>query len=378
MEQLIDNKRILICCGSGGVGKTTAAAAIGVKAAQLGKNVLVITIDPAKRLANALGLTALGNEPQLVSLGEIATPPPRAEGHLYAMMLDTKRTFDELVERYAPNEAIRVQIFNNSFYQHVSNSLAGSKEFMAMEQLHFISTHHPFDLIILDTPPTQHALDFLEAPHRMISLLEGSLLDWLVKPYLVMGRIGLGMFRRTSTKLLKFLEGMTGYELLRDLSDFFLAFAGLFKGFKDRSQRILTLLRSPLTSVVLVCTPDSGSLSEVGLFSSRLEEEGLKIDGLIVNRVHRGAASHHLLALPDHVATQLKLGPDDNVDHRSLADRVWRTYQDHLALVEHDHQAIAWTASRFSVPIWEVPHFQRDLHSLLDLAEFANTVSRRG
>jgi len=193
---LLERTRIIVCCGGGGVGKTTTAASLGYLAAKRGRKVLVMTIDPARRLAQALGLTELGHEPQRI---EIST----TTGELHAMMLDTKRTFDALIEQYAPSKAARETIFANRYYQHLSNSLAGSREFMAMEKVYEFAQGTAFDLLIVDTPPAQHALDFLEAPGRLFDLFEGSFVNLLLQPYRVASRFSFDLFRRSSDRLLK-------------------------------------------------------------------------------------------------------------------------------------------------------------------------------
>jgi anion-transporting ArsA/GET3 family ATPase len=364
---LVENKRIIVCCGGGGVGKTTTAASLGYLAARRGRKVLVMTIDPARRLAQALGLDELGHAPQRIDI-------PSAAGELHAMMLDTKRTFDALIEQYAPSGAARDTIFANRYYQHLSNSLAGSREFMAMEKVYEFAQTSAYDLLIVDTPPAQHALDFLEAPQRLFDLFEGSFVNLLLQPYRVAGRIGFDLFRRSSDRLLRVFEKLTGYDVLADLSDFFLAFAGMSAGFKERSQRVVAMLKQPTTSFLLICAPEPSSLAQVDRFFARLSKDVMPIGGVIVNRVHQGDAifdeSSYSLTRDD--VALIAAVPDRRVGGIDLTHRLLSAYRDQLTLATLDLAAIEatdWAGAR--IPLHRVPHFDRDLHSLADVAAFA-------
>jgi len=364
---LLGRTRIIICCGGGGVGKTTTAASLGYLAAKRGRKVLVMTIDPARRLAQALGLTELGHEPQRI---EIST----TTGELHAMMLDTKRTFDALIEQYAPSKAARETIFANRYYQHLSNSLAGSREFMAMEKVYEFAQGTAFDLLIVDTPPAQHALDFLEAPGRLFDLFEGSFVNLLLQPYRVASRFSFDLFRRSSDRLLKVFERLTGYDVLADLSDFFLAFAGMSAGFKERSQRVLSMLRQSDTSFLLICAPEPASLSQVDRFFVRLSKDAMPIGGVIINRVHQADAifdeSSYTLT-PNDVAL-VASASDRLMNGENLMHRLLAAYRDQLTLAALDRAAIDATDwARAKVAMHRVPHFDRDLHSLADVAAFA-------
>ena len=364
---LLERTRIIVCCGGGGVGKTTTAASLGYLAAKRGRKVLVMTIDPARRLAQALGLTELGHEPQRI---EIST----TTGELHAMMLDTKRTFDALIEQYAPSKAARETIFANRYYQHLSNSLAGSREFMAMEKVYEFAQGTAFDLLIVDTPPAQHALDFLEAPARLFDLFEGSFVNLLLQPYRVASRFSFDLFRRSSDRLLKVFERLTGYDVLADLSDFFLAFAGMSAGFKERSQRVLSMLRQSDTSFLLICAPEPASLSQVDRFFVRLSKDAMPIGGVIINRVHQADAifdeSSYTLT-PNDVAL-VASASDRLMNGEDLTHRLLAAYRDQLTLAALDRAAIDATDwARAKVAMHRVPHFDRDLHSLADVAAFA-------
>jgi anion-transporting ArsA/GET3 family ATPase len=363
-------KRVIVCCGSGGVGKTTTAAALGYLAAQQGRRVVVMTIDPARRLAQALGLEELAAEPQQIQLAE-------GGGALFAMMLDPKRTFDALIDRYAGSAAARDTIHANRYYQHLSGSLAGSREFMAMEKVYEMGQSSGYDLLIVDTPPAQHALEFLEAPARLLDLFEGSFVNLLMQPYRVAGRIGFEMFRRSSDRLLKVFERLTGYDVLTDLSDFFLAFSGMSSGFRARSQRVLNMLRQPDTSFVLICAPEPASLAEVDRFFARLAADAYPVGGVIINRVHHAAALDDTTgyALTDNDLRLLEGVPDQRYAGALLTTRLLQAYRDQITSAVLDRAAIdATDVASSGVPYHTVPHFDRDLHSLADVAAFATSL----
>jgi len=373
---LARSQRIVLCCGSGGVGKTTTAAAIGYLAASEGRRALVLTIDPARRLAQALGLDALEAVP-----GRVPGFDPQGGGELHAMMLDTKRTFDALIEKYASSEAVRDTIFNNRYYQHLSSSLSGSREFMALEKVYEIAAGGRFDILVVDTPPSQHALEFLDAPKRLFDLFEGSLVKLLLQPYRVAGRIGFEIFRRSSEAFLGTLERLTGYQVLADLSDFFLAFSGLFEGFKERSHTVMRMLGEPTTSFVLVAAPDPASLRAADTFFTRLRRERLPVGGLIVNRVHQSAvlaeAGSYAMTEGDLAALRgLTVPPYSD---RPLSERLLEAYRDHLSLAVLDASAIDSTEVAHSeIAVRRVPHFNRDLHSLADIHAFSSSLGATG
>src|SRR5580698_9202958 len=287
MDRLIDDRRtrIIVCCGSGGVGKTTAAAAIGLRAAERGRQACVITVDPARRLAQSMGLTTLDNTPRPVA--GVATAQG---GSLHAMMLDMKRTFDEIVEAHAdPDRA--AQILANPFYQSLSSSFAGTQEYMAMEKLGQLSRAQEWDLIVVDTPPSRSALDFLDAPQRLARFLDGRLLRLLVAPakaggraYLKVLNAGFGMVTGVLTKIL-------GTQVLRDVQTFVSALDTMFGGFRERADYTYQLLRAPGTAFLVVAAPEPDALREASYFVERLAEERMPLAGLILNRVQRPPAA---------------------------------------------------------------------------------------
>jgi anion-transporting ArsA/GET3 family ATPase len=270
---------VVICAGSGGVGKTTTAAAIALHGAAAGRRTIVLTIDPARRLADALGLRVLGNEARAVRSD--------TAGSLHAMMLDQKGAWDHLVERYAPSAEVRDRILGNRFYQHLSQSFAGSQEYMALEQLHELHASGAYDLIVVDTPPTRHALDFLEAPQRLVDFLDRDVVRWFVKPYFSAGWATLRIVNRTVGAVLRRLEDATGVSALVEISDFFVSMSQLFEGFEARVQRVAQLLRSRQTAFVLVASPEEEVLAEAEYFCRQVETLSIPLRAVVFNRVHR-------------------------------------------------------------------------------------------
>ena len=361
LQALVREQRVIVCCGAGGVGKTTSAAALGVLAARAGRSVVVMTIDPARRLAQAMGLDGLGNDPQPVALD--------ASGSLSAMMLDTKRTFDRMVETYAPDARVRETIFENSYYQQLSTTLGGSRELIAMERVLEILQTGEHDLLIVDTPPAQHALDFLDAPKRLIDLLDGSFTQMLIAPYGLAARAQFNFFRQSSALTLKFLERLTGLEMLADLSNFLLAFSSMFDGLKERSRRVLSLMSEDSTSFLLVCAPEPVSLNQAGRFSQRLGREGMHVSGVLVNRMHLPLADVRITAADRALLDRL-----GDPDRPSLAARVSAAATDAVRLAEADARSVA-VLDELAQPRWLVPHFNRDLHSMADLVAFSETLT---
>jgi len=361
--RLVRERQIVVCCGAGGVGKTTSAAALGVLAAREGRSAVVMTIDPAKRLAQAMGLDMLDNEPQPVTVD--------APGSLAAMMLDTKRTFDRMVETYAPDEKVREAIFSNQYYQQLSSTLGGSRELIAMERVLEVLSAAEHDLLIVDTPPAQHALDFLDAPQRLIDLLDGSFTQMLVAPYGLAARAQFSFFRQSSAVALKFLERLTGLEVLADLSEFLLAFSSMFEGVKERSKKVLALMGEPSTTFLLVCAPEPVSLGQAGRFAERLTRDGMDISGVLVNRMHLPVGST-LLSEEDRD----RLDGITNKDRGPLAARAISTAVDAARLAEADSRALQ-VLDQLDQPRRLVEHFNRDLHSMADLVSFSERLSGR-
>ncbi|MBF9070676.1 ArsA family ATPase [Streptacidiphilus fuscans] len=284
VDALIDDRgtRIVVCCGSGGVGKTTTAAALGLRAAERGRKVVVLTIDPARRLAQSMGLTELDNTPRVVK-------GVNGDGELQAMMLDMKRTFDEVVLAHADPERAR-QIMENPFYQSLSSGFAGTQEYMAMEKLGQLHATGRWDLIIVDTPPSRSALDFLDAPNRLGSFLDGRLIKVLTAPAKVGGRSAMKMLNVGMTMFTGVLSKVLGANVLQDVSTFVAAMDSMFGGFRERADRTYALLQAKGTAFLVVAAPERDALREAAYFVDRLEADRMPLAGLVLNRVHRTGA----------------------------------------------------------------------------------------
>jgi anion-transporting ArsA/GET3 family ATPase len=365
VEELLEGKRICICAGSGGVGKTTTAAAIAAGMAARGKRVAVLTIDPAKRLADSLGLPELGNSERRVdpALFEQAGVDP-GEGELWAMMLDAKATFDEVVREHAPDDATRDRILSNRIYQQLSAALAGSQEYMAMEKLYEIHAEGRYDLLVLDTPPTRNALDFLDAPKRLTQFIEGRALQVFLKPT----GFGMRVFGRGTSLMFSVLRRITGVDLLEDLAEFFQAFSGMVGGFRERARRVSELLADPQTSFLVVCGPQDEPVSEAIYFHRKLVESELPFGGAIVNKVHyegnlAAGEELDLSALRSELAAAL--GGDEE-----LAGRVADNFEDFRGLSERDRANVARLTAELSTDsVIEVPYLDGDVHDLAGLIE---------
>jgi len=360
LSRALDERRVLVVCGAGGVGKTTTAAALGVQAALRGRRVLVCTIDPSRRLATSLGLDRLPDRPRELDLARVAGTGTR--GALWAMTLDTKRTFDALVVKYAATDAARRRILDNRFYRQVSSALAGSHEYMAMEKLLELSGDERFDLVILDTPPTRHALDFLEAPERLMGFLDTGILRWFLKPYFVAGRLTLKVATRTGAIALKIADSVLGLQFLQDLSEFFLAFEGMYAGFKERAGRVRALLRSDRAGFVLVASPAPHTLDEALYFHQRLDESGMPFVAFLINRVHPDPAQ----GFP---ATRAAADVDDE-----LAEALVEVFQDQRRLARADHRSVERLEGVTGEAALLVPEFEADVHDLRELKDVGDVM----
>jgi Oxyanion-translocating ATPase len=286
IDELTSVKEIIVCAGSGGVGKTTTAAAIALRAALEGKKVAVLTIDPAKRLASSLGLKELTSEPTKVSKKKFTSAGLEPKGELHALMLDTKSTFDKVVLRYAPTEEQAQKIINNRFYRNISGTLSGTQEYMAMEKLYELHADGGYDLIVIDTPPTRNALDFLDAPKRLTDFFESRVLRWFLLPYMKASGGIMRMANVAATAFLRIVKKIVGTEVLEDTAEFFGNLEGMYDGFKQRALDVAALLKSDVTSFVVVTSPSEDSVTEATFFATRLNESGLHFGALVVNRVH--------------------------------------------------------------------------------------------
>ncbi|MEV5791069.1 MULTISPECIES: ArsA family ATPase [unclassified Streptomyces] len=285
LDPLLDDPktRIVVCCGSGGVGKTTTAAALGLRAAERGRKVVVLTIDPARRLAQSMGIDSLDNTPRRVKGVE-------GSGELHAMMLDMKRTFDEIVEAHADGERAAA-ILNNPFYQSLSAGFAGTQEYMAMEKLGQLRARDEWDLIVVDTPPSRSALDFLDAPKRLGSFLDGRLIRLLTAPAKLGGRAGMKFLNVGMSMMTGTLGKLLGGQLLKDVQTFVSAMDTTFGGFRTRADATYKLLQAPGTAFLVVAAPERDALREAAYFVQRLAAEDMPFAGLVLNRVHGSGAA---------------------------------------------------------------------------------------
>jgi anion-transporting ArsA/GET3 family ATPase len=366
--------RIVVCCGAGGVGKTTAAAALGLRAAEQGRRVVVLTIDPARRLAQAMGLSELDNTPRAVQ-GVSA----QAGGSLDAMMLDMKRTFDEVVESHAPPEKAR-QIFANPFYQALSSSFAGTQEYMAMEKLSQLRAQADvgaasgsgpaWDLIVVDTPPSRSALDFLDAPRRLGSFLDGRFIRILTAPAAAGGRAYLRVVSGVVGGVTGLLTRVLGAQVLRDVQTFVTALDTMFGGFRERAEQTYQLLQADGTAFVVVASPEPDALREASYFVERLGEEGMPLAGLVLNRVHRVNADLSAGRAND-AADQLE--QDD--EHR-LTAALLRLHAERVLVSEREqHLAARFTSAHPAVPVVEVSARPGDVHDLDGLRSIGSDLA---
>jgi anion-transporting ArsA/GET3 family ATPase len=355
VAEMLEGRRIAICAGSGGVGKTTTSAAIAAGLACRGQRVAVLTIDPAKRLADSLGLEELGNEPRKVDPALLESAGAEIKGELWAMMLDAKATFDDLVRKHAPDEETRDRILENQIYRQLSNALAGSQEYMAMEKLYEIYQEDRYDFLVLDTPPSRNALDFLDAPRRLTQFIEGRGMQMFMRPTGFATKI----VGRGSSMALGVLKRVVGIDLLSDLQEFFTAFSGMVGGFQERAKRVNELLADPATSFLIVCGPAGEPIDEAVYFHRQLVEAKLPVGGVIVNKVH----------------FQSELEPPSIEDLRELlddelAERVASNFADYQALASRDARNIERLCRELEARrVIRVPYLDEDVHDLEGLLQ---------
>jgi anion-transporting ArsA/GET3 family ATPase len=363
LQALLEDRetRIIVCCGAGGVGKTTTSAALALAAAEAGRTVVVLTIDPARRLAQSLGLEELDNEPRQVDV-------PGADGELHAMMLDMKRTFDDVVVAHSTPERAQ-QILANPFYQSLSSSFAGTQEYMAMEKLGQLRATDQWDLIIVDTPPSRSALDFLDAPNRMSRFLDGTMIRLLTAPSrtgLKIASAGFMFFSRIISKIL-------GGQLLRDISAFVSALDTMFGGFRERATATYELLRRPGTWFVVVATPEPDALREASYFVDRLAGEGMPLAGLVLNRTHPPATTLLSATRAEGAAEEVT---EADAPGAELAAAALRVHAERMAQAAREqHLADRFTSAHPEVAVRTVPAAAGDVHDLDGLREMAEELT---
>ncbi|GAC79036.1 MULTISPECIES: ArsA family ATPase [Gordonia] len=350
--------RVVICCGSGGVGKTTTAAAMALHAAEQGRTVAVLTIDPARRLAQSLGVSELTNEPQPVPVS------PESKGTLDAMMLDMRRTFDDMVVEHSTPERAEA-IMNNAFYQTVASSFSGTQEYMAMEKLGRLLDENRWDLIVVDTPPSRNALDFLDAPQRLSSFLSGRLMKMLVGGGRGVGRVVTGAM----SMAMRGISTIVGGDILRDVAMFVQSLDSMFGGFSERAARTYDLLKRPGTQFVVVAAPEPDALREASFFVDRLSKDTMPLAGLIANRTHPNLTS---LSTPA-TAAALETVDDD------LTRGVLQVHVDRAATAKRElHLLQRFTSSHPSVPIVGVPALPFEVADSDALRAVAEQIVSRG
>ncbi|ACU34206.1 ArsA family ATPase [Actinosynnema pretiosum subsp. pretiosum] len=367
VDALLDDPatRVLVCCGSGGVGKTTTAAALALRAAERGRRAVVLTIDPARRLAQSLGLRELDNSPRPVVVEGF-----EPEGELHAMMLDMRRTFDDMVLAHAGRERAQ-QILANPFYQTISTSFSGTQEYMAMEKLGQLVARDEWDLVVVDTPPSRSALDFLDAPQRLSTVLDGKLIKMLSAPARAGGRGIMKIVGTGFTLFTKAVSTIVGGQLLQDASTFVQAFDSMFGGFRQRAQATYELLRSPGTEFLVVAAAEPDALREASYFVERLSAEEMPLAGLVANRTHPVLAG---LAPAGAEAAADRL--EERVGGPSLASAVLRVHSDRVAVADREKRLLArFTRAHPGVPLVGVPALPTDVHDLDGLREIGRRLA---
>lgn len=373
LKSALAEKSILVCVGSGGVGKTTTAAALALEAALQGRKTLVLTIDPAKRLANSLGLEALGHDIQQVPEDRLAAGGDRGEGgSLYAMMLDQEQAFNEVVEKHASNPEAVARILANPVYQQISGSLAGSQEYAALAKLHDLESSGDWELIIVDTPPTAHALDFLDAPRKLSEAIDSPAIEWFRK---LRGEGGSrwSLVGRSGTYVLKKLAKFIGSQFIDDLAVFFTEFNDVLGGFRERAEEVFDLLRQKRVGFVLVASPEPMAVREALFFYERLAESEMPLAGFVINRIHE---QHPADIDESRLASRLEAEPAvaelgfQSGTVRIAAEAMLAAHREQQVLADADARSRRKIYDRArGLPVAEVPQFDHDIHHIERLAE---------
>ena len=368
LQEALRGRKVICCVGSGGVGKTTTAAAVALRAAMDGKRTLVLTIDPARRLANSLGLRELGNEETRIDPALFAQAGLTPRGEMWAMMLDLKHTWDELVTRQARSPQQAQAILDNKLYQTLSTAMAGSLEYMAMEKVYEVYNAKRFDLVVLDTPPTSNALDFLHAADRILGVLDNNAMRIILGPMLRAGKFGFKLLAAPSGLVLRTLARFTGSDFLRDLAGFMMAFEGMYEGFKERATRVKSLLTSREAAFVLVTSPNPLTIQEALFFHQALRNDGIGTAAVIVNRVQRDPRRH---GGPDNIPAlreALQLAQIKDAGAPPLSERLCQTLTEQATLADMDRREVERLEQTLrGVPLFSVPRLRKDVHDLSGL-----------
>jgi anion-transporting ArsA/GET3 family ATPase len=360
LRKRLQGKRVLVCVGAGGVGKTTTSAALALGLAMAGQKVAVVTIDPARRLASALGLEQLSGEPHRIEQETFAAHDVEVKGELWALMLDSKGTFDEMIAGLAPDAQAREEILANPVYRELSTAVAGSHELSAIAKLYELYEEHTFDVIVLDTPPSRNALDFLDAPGRLLGFLEGRALQVFLAP----GGLTARLFGRGTALVFSIFARVTGVDMVGELSSFFRVLSSVMDGFGERTRGVAKLLREPQTAFLIVTSPEVDPAREALYLAGKLAAAGMPSGEMIVNRIHEDGLGDHTLEDVTELLTP-GLGED-------LAPRVAHNLADFDVLVRRDRATIARLAGALDgrQPVL-VPQLDEDVQDLFSLAQVA-------
>jgi len=362
-SELVSGRSVIVCCGSGGTGKTTISAAIGLAGAEQGRKACVVTIDPARRLADALGLDDLDNTPRRID-GDWS-------GELSAVMLDAKSTFDDLIARYAESPEQAERILQNRLYRNLTSALSGTQEYMAMEKLYELHSEGGFDLVVVDTPPTRHALDFVDAPRRLYNFLENRVFRLVLMPT----RAYLKAMTFAANALLRTISRVAGSEIVEDAIAFFRAFEGMEEGFRERARRVEALLADPGTAFVLVAAPREDSIDEARFFAQRLAESSIPVSALAVNRLFPSFAPDQPPAGPGQRPAADVAAAAPGHGRPSWADEDPRAYgelvgnlRDFLAVARREERYVEELAEEVApAPVVRIPFLSEDVHDLVGL-----------
>lgn len=373
LSTLIDTRRVLVTVGAGGVGKTTTAAAIAVAAARRGRRVLCLTIDPAKRLAESLGIAEMTTEAASVDPARFEAAGIPMTGSLTAMMLDTKRTFDELIRKYASSPDKAERLLSNKLYGYISTSLAGTQEYMAMEKLVAVKEDPRYDLVVLDTPPTANALDFLDAPERLMEALDSATMKWFVEAFQSSGKFSLNLIAKSAATILRTIGKITGGGFLEAMAEFISELNEMFGGFKERASRVQKALRGSDVAFVLVTSPSPPAIAEVMYFAERLEEAKMPRGALVVNRFRLPPA------LPTLTVEDARAGIAAHglaLDEDAPA-RLVEAHEGAMKLAALDAANVRVLASP-GLPLVRVAELPSDVHDLTLLARLSDVLTSGG
>jgi len=368
---LITSQKLLICVGAGGVGKTSMAASMGLRGAIEGRKVLVLTIDPAKRLANSLGLQQFGNDETQIDLSAFED----IEGELWAMMLDGKHAFNELIDRVAKDEETKQNIYSNNIYQSIADTIVGNQEYMATEKLYDVISSGRYDLVILDTPPVKNALDFLESPGRMARFVDKRVMQWFLKPYdekKIFGRL----IERTNAALFKLLSYIFGKDFLLDITVFFQNFKDLYEGFQERHKSVEKMFRDSKTSFLVISAPNEASIEVANFFIAELDKRKMPNPGIVVNQCHITREEDvDVLSIMKSTTERNSVDLPQSTEQMFLA-RLTASYRRLRMLSQHERTMIDGLRRKRD-NIWIVPRIHGEVHDIEALYQVGNHLCTR-